>query len=93
MGRFVTMVLALAVAIAATVILAPGSSAQQLRGAYQSFPAESLVTAVKASKTAARKAPRTRCANDGGMGYTCRPQGHRTCCCDGFFGSYCYSQE
>ena len=90
MVRFAKIGLALAVGIAATVFLAPGSSAQQLRGAYQSFPAESLVTAVKASK---KKAARTRCVNDGGMGYTCRPQGHRTCCCDGPFGSYCYSQE
>ena len=95
MARFGTMLLALAVGIAATAILAPGSSAQQLRGAYQSFPSETFVTAVKASskKKTARKTQRTRCVNDGGMGYTCRPQGHRTCCCDGPLGSYCYSQE
>ena len=91
MARFAKMGLALAIGLAATLILAPGSSAQQLRGAYQSFPSENLVTAVKASKKKAKA--RTGCENDGGMGYTCRPQGYRTCCCDGPLGSYCYSRE
>ena len=91
MMRFATMVAALAVGTAASVVFAPASSAQQLRGAYQSFPSESLVTTI--AKKKARGAQRSRCVNDGGMGYICRPAGHRTCCCHGFWGSYCYSQE
>lgn len=95
MIRLAMLGVGLTVALTASVFYSGVTNAQQSRVPSQTVVSEGqvILTASKKKRKGYSRRLRSICDSFGGPMSTCRPAGHRTCCCAGWWGEECFSIE